>query len=90
MPISHIRNDSCWHACTWLAKKSRPEVGYWVTLEDYHKNVSDAEAGRDDYHSPDGEFLISIHAYLQEKKSNAGLYEGGGYDVRNLATKPPL
>lgn len=83
MRISHIRNNSCRNACTWPARnlKSCPEVGYWGTLEDHHKHVSDAEGGRDDYHTPDGEPLICIHTYLQEEKSNAGLYECSGYDV---------
>jgi len=66
MPIGHIRDNSCRHACTWLAKKSCPEVGYWVALEDYHKNVSDAKDRRDDYHAADGEFLICFHTNLQE------------------------
>jgi hypothetical protein len=61
-----------------------------MTLEDHHKHVSDAEDGRDDYHGPDGEFLIYIYTYLQEENSNAGLYERSGYDIRNLATVPPL
>ena len=90
MGISHVRNNNCRHTCTRLAKKSRPEVGYWVTLEGHHQNVGDAKDGRHDYHTPDCDFLICFDAYLQQEKSNAGFYQSSGCDVGNLATKPPL
>jgi len=90
MRVSHIRNNSCWNACTWLAKKPCPEVGCWVTLEDYYKKVGNAKGRIDEDHTPDGEFMICFLTYLQEKNSNTSLYKRSGYDIRNLAAEPTL
>lgn len=65
MSIGHVCDDGCWNACARFAKESRPEVGYWVTLEGHYHNVGNAKDGGDDCHAPDCEFLICVNTYLQ-------------------------
>jgi hypothetical protein len=65
MCIHHVCNDSCWKALSRPAKKSRPEVGYWITLEDQHNDVSNAGDSRDYYNTPNSAFLICFRTYLE-------------------------
>jgi hypothetical protein len=66
MCISHVCNNSCRNATARLAKKSRPEVGYWVTLEGHQKNIGETEDGGDGDRRPNDEFLIYVLTYLQQ------------------------
>jgi hypothetical protein len=65
MSISHVCNYSSLNACTWVAKESRPEVGYRMTLQSHDQTVGNAKDGRDDHYTPDCEFLIFIRTYLE-------------------------
>jgi hypothetical protein len=90
MCIHHVCNDSCWNALSRPAEKSRPEVGYWITLEDQHRDISNAKDSRDYYNDPNSAFLICFRTDLDQEHSNGGLDQGSSCNVRNLATKPPL
>jgi hypothetical protein len=61
-----------------------------MAWEGHHYNIADAITSGDKYNAPNGIFLVFLDAYLKQKNSNTGLYQGSRYDIRDLTTIPPL